>query len=46
MILRVRGHRFVIITVAFAEIMKLAAVNWVDFTRGFMGLPGTPGPDA
>lgn len=39
-ILRVRGHRFVIITVAFAEIMKLTAVNWVDFTRGFMGLPG------
>lgn len=39
-ILRVRGHRFVIITVAFMEIMKLTAVNWVDFTRGFMGLPG------
>ena len=39
-ILRVRGHRFVIITVAFAEIMKLAATNWVDLTRGFMGLPG------
>lgn len=39
-ILRVRGHRFVIITVAFAEILKLAATNWVDVTRGFMGLPG------
>ena len=39
-ILRVRGHRFVIITVAFAEIMKLVATNWVDLTRGFMGLPG------
>ena len=39
-ILRVRGHRFVIITVAFAEIMRLAATNWVDLTRGFMGLPG------
>ncbi len=39
-ILRVRGHRFVIITVAFAEIMKLVASNWVDVTRGFMGLPG------
>ena len=43
-ILRVRGHRFVIITVAFAEIMKLCAVNWVDFTRGFMGLPGIQVP--
>lgn len=39
-ILRVRGHRFIIITVAFAEIMKLVATNWVDVTRGFMGLPG------
>ena len=39
-ILRVRGHRFVIITVAFAEIMKLVATNWIDVTRGFMGLPG------
>ena len=39
-ILRVRGHRFMIITVAFAEIMKLVATNWVDMTRGFMGLPG------
>ena len=39
-ILRVRGHRFVIITVAFAEIMKLVASNWIDMTRGFMGLPG------
>lgn len=39
-ILRVRGHRFIIITVAFSEIMRLAATNWVDVTRGFMGLPG------
>lgn len=39
-ILRTRGHRFIIITVAFSEIMKLAAANWVDVTRGFMGLPG------
>ena len=43
-ILRVRGHRFVIITVAFAEILKLAATNWVDLTRGFMGLPGLSAP--
>ncbi len=43
-ILRVRGHRFVIITVAFAEILKLAATNWVDLTRGFMGLPGLQMP--
>ncbi len=39
-ILRTRGHRFIIITVVFAELMKLVATNWVDMTRGFMGLPG------
>lgn len=39
-ILRTRGHRFIIITVVFAELMKLVAANWVDVTRGFMGLPG------
>ena len=39
-ILRTRGHRFIIITVVFAELMKLVATNWIDMTRGFMGLPG------
>ena len=40
LILRVRGNRFVIVTVAFAEIMRLIAHNWVELTRGQMGLPG------
>ena len=44
-ILRTRGHRFIIITVAFAELMKLVATNWVDLTRGFMGLPGLRIPE-
>jgi branched-chain amino acid transport system permease protein len=44
-ILRTRGHRFIIITVAFLELMKLVATNWVDVTRGFMGLPGLTIPD-
>jgi branched-chain amino acid transport system permease protein len=39
-ILRTRGHRFIIITVVFAELMKLVAANWIDLTRGYMGLPG------
>ena len=39
-ILQTRGHRFIIISVVFAELMKLVATNWVDMTRGFMGLPG------
>ena len=40
LILKVRGHRFVITTVAFAEIMRLVAYNWEDLTRGQRGLPG------
>jgi branched-chain amino acid transport system permease protein len=40
LILNVRGHRFVICTVAFAEIMRLIANNWTDLTRGQRGLPG------
>ncbi len=40
LILKVRGHRFVITTVAFAEIMRLVANNWEDLTRGQHGLPG------
>lgn len=43
-ILRTRGHRFIIITVVFAELMRLVATNWVDMTRGFMGLPGLAVP--
>jgi branched-chain amino acid transport system permease protein len=43
-ILGVRGHRFVIVTVAFAEIMRLVAYNWVDVTRGPQGLPGILAP--
>jgi branched-chain amino acid transport system permease protein len=44
LILRVRGNRFVIVTVAFAEIMRLVAHNWVEVTRGQMGLAGIMPP--
>ncbi len=36
--LRVRGHCFVLITIAFAEIFKLIHFNWVELTHGQMGL--------
>jgi len=42
--LKVRGHRFVITSLAFVEIMRLIAVNAVDLTRGQMGLPGIQAP--
>ncbi len=44
LILNVRGHRFVISTVAFAEIMRLVAYNWTDLTHGQRGLPGILAP--
>jgi branched-chain amino acid transport system permease protein len=44
LILNVRGHRFVISTVAFAEIMRLVAYNWTDLTNGQAGLPGIVAP--
>jgi branched-chain amino acid transport system permease protein len=43
-VLRVRGYRFVITTLAFTEILRLIATNYVDVTRGQMGLPGIRAP--
>lgn len=40
LILKVRGNRFIITTVAFAEIMRLVAYNWIDVTKGQVGLAG------
>ncbi len=42
--LRLRGPYFVIITLAFAEVLRLIANNWVDFTNGPMGLSGVAQP--
>ncbi|HEX9463020.1 MAG TPA: branched-chain amino acid ABC transporter permease [Alphaproteobacteria bacterium] len=44
LVLKVRGHRFIITTIAFAEIARLVAVNTVDLTRGQMGLAGIQAP--
>jgi branched-chain amino acid transport system permease protein len=42
--LRLRGPFFVIITLCFAEVLRLVANNWVDFTNGPMGISGVPRP--
>lgn len=44
LVLRVRGNRFIITTVAFAEITRIIVLNAVDVTRGQMGLPGIAAP--
>ncbi|MBI3992658.1 MAG: branched-chain amino acid ABC transporter permease [Candidatus Lambdaproteobacteria bacterium] len=42
--LRLRGPYFAIVTLAFAEIGGLVLNNWVELTRGPMGIPGIPSP--
>ena len=37
-IMRTRGHAFVIITIAFLLILQLVALNWRNFTGGSNGL--------
>ncbi len=42
--LRLQGPYFVIVTLAFAETLRLIAGNWVDLTNGPMGLVGVGQP--
>jgi len=39
---RVDGDYLCIVTIGFAEIIRLIFLNWMDLTRGPMGLPGVP----
>jgi len=43
--LRLQGPFFVIVTLAFAEVLRLVADNWVAVTNGPMGIAGVPQPD-
>jgi branched-chain amino acid transport system permease protein len=43
-IMRTRGHSFVILTIAFLFVMQLVALNWGDLTYGNRGL-SLPLPD-
>ncbi|WP_345251525.1 branched-chain amino acid ABC transporter permease [Pigmentiphaga soli] len=42
--LRVRGAYFVIVTISFAQVMRMVALNWVDLTEGPMALNNIPAP--
>lgn len=42
--LRLQGPFFVIVTLAFAEVLRLVADNWVGLTNGPMGIAGVPQP--
>lgn len=39
---KVRGAYFVIVTISFAEVVRLVALNWVDLTEGPMALSNIP----
>ncbi len=42
--LRVSRHSFVIVTLSSTLLLQLLANNWVDMTRGSLGLSGIPAP--
>ena len=42
--LRLRGDYLAIVTLGFAEMFRLALINWDKVTGGPMGLPGIPRP--
>lgn len=39
---RVRAAYFVIVTISFAEVVRLVTLNWVELTNGPLALPGIP----
>jgi branched-chain amino acid transport system permease protein len=39
---RVRGAYFVIVTISFAQVMRMVALNWVDLTEGPMAVNSIP----
>jgi branched-chain amino acid transport system permease protein len=39
---RVRGAYFVIVTIGFAQVVRMIALNWVDLTEGPMALNNIP----
>jgi branched-chain amino acid transport system permease protein len=42
--LQLEGDFFVLITLAFAEVLRLVVNNWVEFTRGPLGFSNIPPP--
>lgn len=43
-ITRTTRHAFVVVTLTFALLASLIARDWVDVTRGPLGIPGLPAP--
>lgn len=43
-VLRLRGDYFAVVTLGFAEILRIVLLNWVSFTGGPNGINGVPRP--
>jgi branched-chain amino acid transport system permease protein len=44
-VMRLKGDYLGIVTLGFGEIVRLIFVNWVEVTKGPMGIPGIPSPE-
>ena len=42
--LRLRGAYFVLVSLSFAGVVALVAVNWIELTNGPLGMPGIAAP--
>jgi branched-chain amino acid transport system permease protein len=42
--LRTRGPQFAMMTLGLGQVLYLVAINWVDLTRGPLGISGVPSP--
>ena len=41
---KLRGAYFVLVTISFAEVVRLVSLNWMELTQGPLGLPGIRPP--
>jgi branched-chain amino acid transport system permease protein len=42
LLIRLRGHYLLIVTIAVSQIVRTVVLNWVSLTRGPMGIPEVP----